>query len=127
MTREPVLDSASAGTADGAAPDRAIADMAGPAALPRKNGELVFESAWAGRLFGMTVALNQAGEFRWNDFRARLIAEIAEAERLAAGSTYYERWFRALERLLDDTGLVPRAVLEARAAEFESGRRDDVF
>jgi nitrile hydratase accessory protein len=127
VTNDGVADAASVGTADGSTPDRAIADMAGPAALPRKNGELVFESAWAGRLFGMTVALNEAGEFRWNEFRDRLIAEIAEAERRAAGSTYYERWFRALERLLDDTGLVPRAVLEARTAEFESGRRDDVF
>ena len=40
------------------APSREIADMAGAAALPRKNGELVFDEAWQGRIFGMTVAMS---------------------------------------------------------------------
>jgi nitrile hydratase accessory protein len=111
----------------GGAADRRIADMAGPSALPRKNGELVFESAWAARLFGMTVALNQGQQFPWNQFRDRLIDEIATAERQGVESSYYARWFAAFERLLGDTGLVSPAELEARAAEFECGHRDDVF
>ena len=108
-------------------PDRQIADMGGPSALPRKNGELVFESAWAARLFGMTVALNEAQRFHWNQFRDRLIDEIATAERQGLDSTYYTRWFAAFERLLADTGLVSPAELQSRAAEFECGHRDDVF
>lgn len=108
----------------GEKPDRQIADMAGDAALPRRNGELVFESAWAARAFGMTIALHEAGAFPWNDFRDRLIEEIAAAERQEHGSSYYDRWFAALERLLDARRLVTRAELEARTAEFESGRRD---
>jgi nitrile hydratase accessory protein len=108
-------------------PDRAIADMAGPAALPRKNGELVFAAAWEGRLFGMTLALQKAGRFHWNEFRDRLIEEIAAADRRGDGSSYYERWFRAFERLLEAKGLVPGGTLAARLAEFQSGERDDVF
>lgn len=108
-------------------PDRQIADMAGPSALPRQKGELVFESAWAARVFGMTVGLNQSQRFHWNEFRDRLIAEIGAAEREERGSTYYERWFAAFERVLTDKGLVTRAELEARTAEFARGLRDDVF
>ena len=107
--------------------DRQVADMTGPSALPRKNGELVFESAWAARLFGMTVALNQAQRFHWNQFRDRLIDEIAEAERHGIDSSYYTRWFAAFERVLAEVGLVTVAELEARATEFTCGQRDDVF
>jgi nitrile hydratase accessory protein len=108
-------------------PDRQIADMAGPSALPRRNGELVFESAWAARVFGMTVGLHQSWTFAWNEFRDRLIAEIGDAERQGRDSGYYERWFAAFERVLADRGLVSRAELDARTAEFERGLRDDVF
>jgi nitrile hydratase accessory protein len=107
--------------------DRDIADMGGVAALPRKNGELVFESAWAGRTFGMTIALNRAGAFSWNDFRDRLIEEIADAERGGRDTSYYERWFAAFERLLEARGLVSRQELDARLDDFRSSRRDDVF
>ena len=129
MSADPLAASApsAAEPAAGSKPDRRIADMAGPSALPRKNGELVFESAWAARMFGMTVALNEAQRFHWNQFRDRLIEEIATAERAGVDSTYYTRWFAAFERLLADTGLVSAAELEARAAEFECGHRDDVF
>jgi len=108
-------------------PDRQIADMAGPSALPRRNGELVFESVWAARVFGMTVGLNQSQRFHWNEFRDRLIAEIGAAEREERDFSYYARWFAAFERVLTDKGLVSSAELEARTAEFARGLRDDVF
>ena len=58
-------------------PDRTIADMSGVAALPRKNGELVFDEAWQGRIFGMTVAMSHEARFAWGEFQAQLIAEAA--------------------------------------------------
>jgi nitrile hydratase accessory protein len=108
-------------------PSREIADMTGAAALPRKNGELVFDEAWQGRVFGMTVAMSHERIFEWREFQARLIAEIARAEREGESSTYYERWTRALERLLADKGLLEAAELTHRFHDFERGRRDDVF
>ena len=110
-----------------ATPDRQIADMDGPSALPRKNGELVFESAWEGRVFGLATALHNGRLFEWNEFRDRLIDEISAADRRGEDDGYYEHWLDAFERLLLDKGLLTRDELAARLAEFESGRRDDVF
>jgi nitrile hydratase accessory protein len=109
------------------APSREIADMQGATALPRKNGELVFDEAWQGRVFGMTVAMSHEASFAWRDFQAHLIEEIALAEREGESSSYYERWLHAFEQLLADKGLLDTAALAERTREFESGRRDDVF
>jgi nitrile hydratase accessory protein len=110
-----------------ATPDRQIADMDGASALPRKNGELVFEDAWEGRVFGLATAMHEGRRFEWNEFRDRLIEEIAHADRDGDESSYYERWLDAFERLLIEKGLLSRDELAARLADFESGCRDDVF
>ena len=107
--------------------DRRIADMDGPDTLPRRNGELIFDAAWEGRVFGLAVAMHGDGRFEWDEFRDRLIEEIAAAERQDAPGGYYARWLASFERLLDEKGLVPREELEARVEDFEAGRRDDVF
>ncbi len=101
--------------------------MTGPAALPRKNGELVFDEAWQGRIFGMTVAMSHEARFAWHEFQAQLIAEIAHAEREGETSSYYERWLHAFEGLLVDKGLLEPTALAERSHDFASGRRDDVF
>jgi len=108
-------------------PSREVADMTGAAALPRKNGELVFDEAWQGRIFGMTVAMSHGARFAWRDFQAQLIAEVAHAERHGETSSYYERWLHAFERLLVDKGLLEAGALAARTHDFASGHRDDVF
>ena len=108
-------------------PDRQIADMEGSAALPRKNGELVFNEAWEGRVFGMAVAMSEGRQFDWEEFRQQLIAEIGAADQVGSESTYYERWLSAFERVLERKRLISANELAARRAEFESGARDDVF
>ena len=112
---------------EAAQPDRAIADMEGAGALPRKNGELVFDAAWEARVFGMTISMHERQLIDWNEFRAELIEEIATAEREGTESTYYERWLEAVEHLLVEKGLLSHEELAARLAEFESGSRDDAF
>jgi nitrile hydratase accessory protein len=108
-------------------PDRQIADMEGVSALPRKNGELVFDAAWEARIFGMTISMHERLLFAWNEFRDELIEEIAEADRSGSDSTYYERWLTAFEHLLIEKGLLSHEELAARLEDFESGRRDDAF
>ena len=106
-------------------PDKQIANMAEGIALPRKNGELVFEAPWEGRAFGMAVALNENGEYDWSEFQNLLAAEIADAEQGHDSSTYYERWLASLEKLLLDKGMLEAKELEARTTEYASGERDD--
>jgi nitrile hydratase accessory protein len=105
--------------------DERIGLMDGEAALPRKNGELVFEAPWEGRAFGIAVAMSDQGLYDWDRFRDRLIVEIAEADRCGAETTYYERWLAALESLVVDKGYVATDELEARTAEYLSGERED--
>ena len=106
-------------------PDEQIANMAEGIALPRKNGELVFEAPWEGRAFGMAVALNENGEYQWSEFQGMLAAEIADAEQSNDSSTYYERWLVSLEKLLLDKGMLEAKELEVRTTEYASGERDD--
>ena len=105
--------------------DRGISGMTGEAALPRRNGELVFEAPWEGRAFGLAVAMDESGVYDWADFRERLVAETQVDEEHGGRTGYYERWLKALERLSLDRGLVTPAELEARtAACAEAGPED---
>jgi nitrile hydratase accessory protein len=105
--------------------NQAIGEMDGAAALPRKNGELVFDAPWEGRAFGMAVALNESGIYEWRSFRDQLVDHIATTEARGAESQYYEQWLASLEELAVARGLVTRDELDARTHEYESGERDD--
>lgn len=107
--------------------DQQIALMEGAAALPRQNGELVFQAPWEGRVFGMAVVLQNADLYPWDAFRDHLIRELAEAERRGDPQSYYEHWLASFEALLIERGLIDPAELEARTEEFRSGARDEVF
>ena len=91
-------------------------DETGPAAPPRKNGELVFAEVWESRVFGLTMALHEAGAFEWEEFRQRLIAEIAASEHREW--SYYACWLRAFEGLLDAKRLCVQDAVDARAREL---------
>jgi cobaltochelatase CobN len=109
-------------------PDRLVAGMddraAGP---PRSNGELVFHAAWEGRAFGMALTLHEQQAFAWDEFRDRLIAQIAAAGARGEPEIYYEHWLAALETVLLEKGLLTREELEERTEEYEFGERDEVF
>jgi cobaltochelatase CobN len=107
--------------------DRVVAAMAGEAALPRKNGELVFDEPWQGRVFGMAVALHEQGLYDWDEFRRALIAQVRAAESRPGPFVYYEVWLATFEELLADRGVVTREELEETTYQFEFGERDDVF
>ena len=103
--------------------DNQISSMHGPEALPRKNGELVFEQPWESRAFGIAVGLSEAGVVDWPEFRQALVIAIRDSERLDDGHTYYEQWASALERLALDKGLVTEEVLQGRAKWLEEESR----
>ena len=102
-------------TAEGVRADT-LASLGEQAAVPRQNGELVFQAPWEGRAFGLAVALHEGGLYTWDEFREALIAEIGRADTAGEPSSYYERWLAAFERVLAQKGLVAPAELTARAS-----------
>jgi nitrile hydratase accessory protein len=107
-------------------PDRgrpeAVLEWNGPLSPPRQNGEIVFDALWESRVFGMTMALHEAGAFAWNEFRERLIAAIAAWERAHhpddRGYRYWDCWLAAFERLVAEKGLCAGDELSRRVAEL---------
>ena len=97
----------------GAGPRLAEVDaaLAGRTALPRDNGELVFEEPWQGRALGMGVVVLDRTGASWPEFRRRhLVAAIRRRPpepRESAATAYYAAWLDALEALLAERGLLP--------------------
>jgi nitrile hydratase accessory protein len=102
-----------------------VTGMEGEVALPRSNGELVFEAPWEGRAFGIAVTLNEQGLYPWRDFRDGLVHEIGSAEASGEAGSYYERWLATLEKLILERGIVTAEELAERTEEYASGVRDD--
>lgn len=95
-------------------------DVEGPASPPRANGELVFAEPWESRIFGLTLALHQAGYFEWPAFQAELISAIARWEAEPDPATpyqYYLCWLQAFESLMDQLELLDAATVRARIAQ----------
>jgi nitrile hydratase accessory protein len=63
--------------------------------------EINFAAPWEARAFALAHALAEQNCFTWDEFRDRLIAEIAKADAaIATGGNapgYYECWLVALE------------------------------
>jgi nitrile hydratase accessory protein len=93
--------------------DRAViaeidAALDGATALPRDNGELVFEEPWQGRALGMGVALMERHGIPRSEFRDRLAAAIAARPQRPGDSVataYYACWLDAVEAVLGEAGL----------------------
>jgi nitrile hydratase accessory protein len=90
--------------------DAAVTAMTGPAAPPRRNGELVFDAPWQGRAFGMAVGVVEHLGLEWTAFQQRLIAAIAAHPEVP----YYECWITALEQLVLDYNAVTGAEIEGK-------------
>ena len=97
-----------------------ISNMEGPGALPRSNGELIFNEPWEARAFGMAVAMESQGTYQWEDFRSRLIQQIAQGEQQDAEPEYHQQWFAALEDLAMSSGFVTEEELDRKTQEIAS-------
>jgi nitrile hydratase accessory protein len=84
--------------------------LAGGTALPRDNGELVFEEPWQGRALGMGVVVLERTGVTWAEFRRHLAGAIRQRPPEpgeSAATAYYAAWLDALEALLAERGLLP--------------------
>jgi nitrile hydratase accessory protein len=84
------------------------AALGAAAALPRSNGELVFEEVWQGRALGLGIVVLERIGAPWSEFRHYLVAAIAAhlpAPGESAATAYYTAWLDAVEALLAARGL----------------------
>jgi len=86
-----------------------VSTMSGAGALPRANGELVFDAPWQGRAVALAVALVDRLGVPWDAFRQRLIAAIANDP----DRSYYESWAVALEVFTVERGLADARQIDA--------------
>jgi nitrile hydratase accessory protein len=95
-------------------------DVEGPAAPPRRNGELAFEHPWQGRLFALTMALCESGQLEYEQFRQGLISAVGRREAAASvePEDYWAAWQEALEALVFSGGVTDEEELTARARAF---------
>lgn len=97
-----------------------LLDVAGSAAPPRSNGELVFDAPWQQRAFGITLAVVDSGITTWKDFRHQLISRIAEDD----DRPYWESWAAALEDVVTSSAALTPADIDRHAnalAQREAG------
>ena len=64
------------------------------------EGNVAFAEPWQAQIFSMTVALNEAGAFSWQEW-----GEVFSAHRR---QTYYEEWLDALETMAEMQALASR-------------------
>ncbi|HEV2310177.1 MAG TPA: nitrile hydratase accessory protein [Acidimicrobiia bacterium] len=86
-----------------------VATMTGADALPRANGELLFDAPWEGRAVALAVVLVERLGVPWDRFRRHLMAAIAEQP----DRPYYESWAAALEAFTVEQGLADPQQFEA--------------
>lgn len=96
-------------------------DIAGPAAPPRLNGELVFAEPWESRVFGMAMSLADQKLFSWDEFRDALIARIQAWEAAPPEGecwSYYQCWANALQDVVIAKQVLSADVIGSRISEL---------
>jgi nitrile hydratase accessory protein len=95
-----------------------------PAEIVTEVEATVFAEPWEARAFAIALTLSGGKGFSWNEFRDRLIAEIAQADAAHEGGAggidshsgqYYECWLAALEQVLCAKSLLGAEEIDRRA------------
>ena len=82
-----------------------LGGMDGFGSVEAEKDEPVFHQPWEGRVFALSMTMGARGV--WNIDMGRYGIELLPPQ-VYLTSTYYERWFRRLENLLVEYGLVDR-------------------
>jgi nitrile hydratase accessory protein len=91
----------------------------------------VFSAPWEARAFAIALGLSRAGLFTWDEFRARLIAEVGASDRIrerdgtAEQGHYYAHFVRALERVVAEKGIASGSELAAKIAAIQAPVAED--
>jgi nitrile hydratase accessory protein len=106
-------------------------------ALPSEIAELrlqgldgeqpVFKAPWEAQAFAMVVMLHERGLFTWTEWADALSAEIKNARKLGDpdnGSTYYQHWLKALEKLVVAKGVSSTGLLSILRDQWDVSVRE---
>jgi nitrile hydratase accessory protein len=88
--------------------------------------EPTFQEPWQAQAFAMALKLHEAGYFSWAEWAERLSQEIQRAQAAGdpdLGDTYYHHWLAALERIVDEKGLIGAAELARRNEDWAEAAR----
>jgi nitrile hydratase accessory protein len=80
-----------------------------------------FEAPWQAQAFAMVVTLSERGSFTWEHWVQVFSNQIAVAPRRAdetINGAYFRQWLEAFESMIFSDGLLDRAAVDARAAEW---------
>lgn len=95
--------------------DLGTVPLDGIAAIPRDNGEIIFNEPWEATAFGVAVTLTNQGSFTWESFRQQLIKAIEASNGCEA---YYESWSKALHASVINARLLHEDEIEELASEL---------
>ena len=93
--------------------------LAGSAAPPMANGEVVFDAPWQSRLFGMARVLCEQGAFDWDEFRGCLIHRIGQGDSTEEYQ-YFDHFLAALTDIAAQKELCSEQEIHQRTLEFDA-------
>lgn len=86
--------------------------------------ERSFQKPWHAQLFAMTIVLHENGLIGWPEWTAQLGEELSGSRHAAEGDSgdqYYQAWLAAMEKLLDELGLISEQEFRAAVDAVGSG------
>lgn len=95
-----------------------LGGMDGLGPIERERNEPVFHGEWERRVFAVFIATIVGGLFNDDEFR-QARERLEPARYLKA--PYYEQWLLAIQRLLDEKGIIKTADIEARMRKLAKG------
>jgi len=97
------------------------------ACLPADAPEPVFQQPWHAQVFGLTVTLNENGDFTWSDWVERFSTVLAQHgvdKDLDGGDDYFHAWLETLELILAETGAAPGPEVDQLRNDWERAYLD---
>jgi nitrile hydratase accessory protein len=104
--------------------DRRIANLLDRVGL---GAGITFSAPWEARAFALALGLSEAGRFSRDEFRTRLIEEVGASDRArerdgtANPGEYSQHFVRALERTIEEKGIVSAAEIADKLTAVETG------
>ena len=99
-----------------------IGDLGASLDLPCDSDGPVFSAPWEAEAFAMTLHLHAAGVFTWAEWALSLGNEVKRAQADGdpdLGTTYYNHWLAALERLVVTKQIVNGTELDTTRAAWD--------